>query len=367
MSKQNDLFRADVTKSDDDVKVNREKGIIKGFAVVTKGMTKDERGEFDDAELDKIVKLGNKTKVGVKSRFGHPNMSSTALGTFLGRVKNFRKDGDIVRADLNLDKSAYDTPDGDLATYVMDLAESDPQAFGSSMVIHWDAEERLDDDGQPVRDKDGRRVPPFIRVKSLFAVDVVDDPAANKGMFGNQFFTNSVMLSAEMTSFLDNFLEQPEAVEKVGLFLDRYRVNRDIKTEFEEESTMAETLTKDQIKTDNPELFESIRKEGFEQGIEAERTRVTGILEAGKEFNSVSFEGCDDVIDAVSNNSSIDQAIIKFQQKELDAYRQTGADDVGADANPEESKKTHLDRAKEYYRNNDCTMTEALKATAFKK
>jgi len=84
-----DLFRADVVRSGN-VKIDRDSAVINGFAVVTKGVTKDSRGEFDDISLNSVVELGNKVKTGVKSRFGHPNMSSTALGTFFGQGAEFQ-------------------------------------------------------------------------------------------------------------------------------------------------------------------------------------------------------------------------------------------------------------------------------------
>lgn len=221
---ENELFRTDISYGS--IGVDREKGIIRGFGVVTEGIVKDRRGEFDEAELDHIMTLGNSSKKGIKSRYGHPNMSTTALGTFLGRVKNFRKDGKLLRGDLIIDKTAYNTPDGDLATYVMDLAESDPEAFGSSMVIKWEPEARFDKKGNPERDKDGAELPPFMRVEKFWAVDIVDDPAANSGMFGMPFFNNGVMPAASMTSFLNKFLDNPDAVEKALIFLERYALNR---------------------------------------------------------------------------------------------------------------------------------------------
>ena len=223
-------FRADVTRGIKEGKlgVDRENEIIKGFAVVTKGITHDRRGEFDDAELNRLVKMGNEKEIGLKSRFGHPNMSVTALGTFLGRVKNFRKDGDVVRADLHIDETAHDTPDGDLANYVMSLAESDPDAFGSSMVINWEPEFRFVKDDEPEKDEKGDPLPPFIRVSKFREVDIVDHPAANNGMFGTQFFDNTnVKFSAEMTAFLDKFLNSPDAIDNVMGFLQRYLDNRD--------------------------------------------------------------------------------------------------------------------------------------------
>ena len=225
-------FRADVARGLKDGKngVDRENEIIKGFAVVTKGITHDRRGEFDDAELNRLVQMGNESNIGLKSRFGHPNMSGTALGTFLGRVKNFRKDDDVVRGDLYIDEAAHDTPDGDLANYVMSLAESDSDAFGSSMVIDWESEFRYIKDDEPEKDENGKELPPFIRVNKFKEVDIVDDPAANNGMFGTQFFNNTnVKFSAEMTAFLDKFLNNSGAIDNVMNFLQKYLDNRDYK------------------------------------------------------------------------------------------------------------------------------------------
>ena len=222
-TKTKQMFRTDVSRGI--ILVDRKNDIIKGFSVVIKGVVKDERGEFDEDELKNIVTMGNKTKKGIKSRFGHPNMSVTALGTFLGRVKNFRLDKDIVRADLHIDPTAHKTPDGDLATYVMDLAKSDPDAFGTSMVIKWDPEFRVNKKGERLKDENDNELPPLIKVSQLWSVDVVDDPAANEGMFGNSFFSEDVMLSSNMTQFLNKFLDNPEAIDKTISFLQRYATN----------------------------------------------------------------------------------------------------------------------------------------------
>ena len=219
-------LRLDIAQGiqESETKVDREKGIIYGFAVVEKGILKDKRGEFNDEGLEIVAGLGNESNIGIKSRYGHPNMSNTALGTFLGRVKNFRKDEDIIRGDLHFDKTAYKTPNGDLASYVMDLAESDPNAFGASMVIECDFVKQLEEDGTAKRDEKGEKLVPLMMVTQLKTVDIVDDGAATSGMLGN-FFSDGVKPSAEMTNFLDKFLDNPEAVKKTMSFLERYANN----------------------------------------------------------------------------------------------------------------------------------------------
>jgi len=349
-----DFFRTDIAR-DGDVKIDKENAVIRGFAVVTKGMTKDSRGEFDEKALDMVVDLGNKSSVGVKSRFGHPNMSGTALGTFLGRVSNFRRDSDIVRADLHVDKTAFDTPDGNLAGYVLELAESDPEMFGASMVIHWDEEAREE------LDSDGNALPPFIRVQKLLSVDVVDDPAANNGFFGQMFFSDSVLPSAEMTAFLDKFLNNPDAVEKTIGFLDRYKVNKDMFKNKHKEVMDMQELTLEQLKTERKDLFDAIFQEGSASGVQKERDRSVSILKKAQ-----AFEGLNDLaLESVEQGVSLDQAVINFQQKRLDDLDNASAPKVGPDGEELPKKKgTHLERAKAFQKENGGSITDALKATA---
>ncbi len=350
-----DLFRTDIAR-DKEVRVDRDKNIVRGFAVVTKGVTKDARGEFDDASLDSVVAFGNEVNLGIKSRFGHPNMSSTALGTFIGRVKNFRREADIVRADLHIDKTAFETPDGDLGGYVLNLAESDPDMFGSSMVIHWDAEDREE------LDSEENELPPFIRVTKLLSVDVVDDPAANNGLFGMPFFSESVKPSVEMTAFLDSFLSNPDAVDRAIGFLNKYTVNKEL-TQKQEEKKM-EGLTVEQLKSEHKDVFEVVKNEGFEAGVQSERPRTIAILKEAE-----SFEGMQALaFHAVENGLSIEKAVINFQQKRLDDLESASAPQVGPDTEQEPEKKlNHFEKAKQYKQEHNCSMTEALQATAVKR
>lgn len=89
-------------------------------------------------------------------------MCSDALGTELGRAKNFRvvdfertlEDGTRVTAagvvaDVHLLKSAHDAPQGDLAKHVLSVAAEDPTQFGQSIVFTYG--------DWVVKDKDGNR------------------------------------------------------------------------------------------------------------------------------------------------------------------------------------------------------------------
>jgi hypothetical protein len=175
---ETDWLRADFGAFASAASIDRHAGVIRGYIVAEKGRFKTKLGEFDDASLDRIVQLGNAEPNGLKARWTHPTLSGDGLGKFLGRSRNFRKDGGKVRADLHFNKTALESPPGggkSRAHYLMDLAESDPAAFGSSLALKADKEARLNSDGTPQKDDKGDRLPDLWRPTALRASDIVDD------------------------------------------------------------------------------------------------------------------------------------------------------------------------------------------------
>lgn len=163
--------------------VDRENNIIRGYVVAQRGPFKSEgRGEFDDKSLSQIVSLMAAKSAGTKARFSHPSLSSDGIGTFLGRAKDPRLDNDRVRADLYLDASSFDTPNGNLGKYVLDLAESDPDALSSSLVLHTEKVSRLDGKGRPLTDDKGNELPPLWYPTAIHASDLVDTGDAVDGL-----------------------------------------------------------------------------------------------------------------------------------------------------------------------------------------
>ncbi len=353
---------------------DKYRGVIRGFAVMTKGNVKDSRNwEIDDKTLEQIVKAGNQhKKMGLKSRFGHPNMSATALGTFLGRTKNFYVDGDTARADLYFSKTAYETPDGDLASYVLGLAETDPAAFGTSVVLgDFELADKLDDDGIPTK-KDGRKIR-VLRVKSLLAVDAVDDPAANNSLFGT-FFNANVELSATASEFLDKLLNTPDAIERVIAFLERYRVNRveideplgklgqpepgaQVNTKKEEGMEMKD-LTLEVLSKERPDLLAANRNEA----VAAERKRALDITKAAHaEFKGMGMEGLAD--ESIEKGHTLDAALAAMRGKRVKDLEAASNMPPGPDADAGAGKLSHVERANAYKLEHKCSMVEALKAT----
>ena len=167
-------------------------GVIYGAAVITRGEALGHEAWIDGDMLDQVVDATNEMANGVKARFTHPSLSGDGLGKYLGRFKNAVRDGDIVRADMHFTKAGHKSPDGDLASYVMDLAEQDPDAFGISIVFEHDVGEmarfdadHTDEHGDFISpDPDNDRNLEHVRLSNLRAADAVDEPAANPaGLF----------------------------------------------------------------------------------------------------------------------------------------------------------------------------------------
>jgi len=305
-----DLLRLDVARGlakSEILPLDREEGVIRGFAVVTKGIVESHKIEFDDASLDKVVELGAASKVGIKSRFGHRTMSAKAEGTELGRAKNFRRDGDIVRADLHMYDAAKRSPNhGNMRDWVLDMAEEDPDAFGSSMVVDGDLEWRLEKDGTKQKGPDGNDLFPLFRPAKLWFSDIVNDPAANEGLFSKEqkaFFSADVELSAAAQEFLDQFLQKPEAVEAALGFLRRYESQKKPRTP-EKESKMPEDT-----KAASGGAAQLDAAEITKKALEGERARVKGLREA-------AFDGQDELLGkAIDEAWSLEQGVLAFNKE----------------------------------------------------
>jgi hypothetical protein len=223
-------------------------GLIRQYSVVTRGEALGHDMWIDDIFLAQVAGMlkpvemadGGTFIPSVKSRFTHPGLSSDGLGKFLGRTTSARVDGDSVRGDLHLAESAHNTPSGDLAGYVMDLAEEDPQAFGASIVFEYDVEAEKDfmaanlDGMESFKSPDPDNVKnlPHARLKRLRASDIVDSPAANpSGLFhsGEDIFEEATAVAdfalgieSELSRFDIAFGVHPDRLRSfVRRYLDR--------------------------------------------------------------------------------------------------------------------------------------------------
>jgi hypothetical protein len=206
---------------------DRGAGLIRGFAVVTRGEALGHDMWIDGVFLQQVADSINASGAGVKSRYTHPDLSGDGLGKHLGRTKNALVDGDVVRADEHFAKSAHHTPDGDLAGYLMDRAEEDPASFGASISFAPDyaAEDQFisDHGGSAFQSPDPLNVNnyPHVRLKRLRAVDMVGDPAANpEGLFS----VDGVIEEAEtLADYVFGFSDERPQAGDLGIDPDRAR------------------------------------------------------------------------------------------------------------------------------------------------
>jgi len=266
--------------------INLTTGLIQEVVILQKGT--DKVGDnFDLKSLKQLIALGNAQEQGVKSRFGHPNACNDALGTYIGRYKNFQlsknEDGKaIVVADLYLDPIAKNSPGkGDLFSYVLGMASTNADMFGNSIVYT-----RAEPEIKIEVDAEGNEVPvPYERFDSFIASDVVDSPAATTNLFKD----TSNNFAAVATDFLE---ENPELFEYlyknesiVGDFLRRY-------------NTYKQTQEHLNMKKDNRTFTErlksavlSVVNEFSKSEDGADKAVIVAVLQSGEQVNVEDLNG----------------------------------------------------------------------------
>lgn len=256
--------------------VDREKNVINGVILAEEGPFKDKRGEFDRQAIRRVVKLGNERSGGLKARWSHPNLTSDGLGKFLGRHKNLRsdtvmreagadKDGKplmkevlVARADLHFDQTAMEEPPGGgkpLGVYLMDLAESDSDALGASLVLKPEQTTRVDKKNRPLTDDKGEELPPLWMPLELHAADVVDDGDATHSFLSSDILASlpdaAVRQGCELLDA--QFAGQNRNVIKSRLtaFVDRYLAHRFGDEELTEQPNV--TITTSTVEAEKPQ------------------------------------------------------------------------------------------------------------------
>ena len=232
--------------------IDAENEVLHDVQITLEGEAKGHGIWLDREFCEAVAEQGNATgDVGVKVRYGHPAMCSDAIGTELGRAKNFRVvdfdrviDGKTVKcagvvADVYLLKSAHAAPQGDIAKHVLETAKEDPGQFGQSIVFTYadwvvkdkdgnrhsyrEEVEGLDAEGKVIVGEDGkpkdRKSSSEWRAQSadgkvyailgkLHGTDFTDTPAATDGIF------STGTLAEEAEQMLDEHPQILETLEK---------------------------------------------------------------------------------------------------------------------------------------------------------
>jgi len=304
--------------------INSEKGIIEGVSVCTVGEAKGHGVNLDLGFIQEIERQGNAKSSGLKARFGHPNMCSTALGTFIGRFKNFRTVGEQVKADLFLSNEAKNTPHGDLYSYVLGMATNEPDMFGTSIVFTPGRTYQRDANGEKVIVDEfsaNPDMPLFIECETLHACDAVDDPAANDGMF-SRFSQETV--AGQITEFLDlnpqvfdALSSNPQVVEalarygdKVKQFMARYA---EYTTKTEEQKMADEKIDEKLIEAETPESVEVVEDVEAVEPVEVSAEPETEAVEAeAEEIATPESEAVAEPEAEVMNRCELSEIVTRF-------------------------------------------------------
>ena len=143
-----------------DNRIDAAQGVIYGVAVITKGPALGHGMSVDDTTLAGVVAQANTYEGGMKVKLDHTD----SAGAIVGYLRNFRIEGDAVRADLTLLKSS---PHRD---YVLEIASTIPDTFGLSIAFSG-TDEKVGDNW-------------FARCAEIYSADIVSEPAANpSGLF----------------------------------------------------------------------------------------------------------------------------------------------------------------------------------------
>ena len=243
--------------------VDRESGVIRGVAVITKGPALGHGMFVDDLTLSQVMEQAKTYAGGLKVKLDHTDSASEIVGY----LKNFQIDGDMVRADLHLLRSSP------RREYILELAETIPDTFGLSIAFSG-TDEKIGDHW-------------FARCAEIYSADIVSEPAANpSGLFqvGDNQPTPPDMtpeeLQAAIAAALAPLLERIAALETA--------VNVDTQSDITEEmkkvanETALSVLREFSASLPTPSKFSTPAPEQKDETFES---LVRGLKKAGTKHN----------------------------------------------------------------------------------
>lgn len=192
----------------ENAKVEVDKKVVTGVSICTEGYAKGHWEWIDSQFIDDLVAMGNDAASGIRCRVGHPTWIDNKMTEYVGTFANFRSEtrNGTYRAvaDLTISPSAAVSPSGNLEDWVLAISAHDPLLFGVSIVFRpgiWFYKSKSGgivadyDDLKDVEVDDKGSAKLFVTIKELLAADIVDEPAANNSMYGNNKVNNFINLS----------------------------------------------------------------------------------------------------------------------------------------------------------------------------
>src|SRR5688572_24527692 len=165
-------------------------GLVRGVSVITANVEAKGHNLFTDRKtLQSVFEVAKGFTDGVKVKADH----GSGVGSIIGVLRNFRIEGDHLRADLHLVKSHRDL------AYHAEIIQTQPSNIGLSIAFSYTTE---------VIDKKA-----FVRVTDLFSCDLVNSPAANpNGLFSTD--TTPRTFGQAVAQFCLGGMTPAQAVEK---------------------------------------------------------------------------------------------------------------------------------------------------------
>lgn len=154
-------------------------GVILGVSVITIGEAKGHGVYIDQKSLESYLSAAINRQGGVPVKMDH----GTGFYHIVGKLENFRVDGDSLRADLHLLKSH------EQFARIVEMAETMADSFGLSVSSVANSEKI-----------DGKE---YLRCEELNSVDLVDRPAANpNGLFRESVDSRAKDIMADANTLL---------------------------------------------------------------------------------------------------------------------------------------------------------------------
>lgn len=159
-------------------RIDGGRGVIYGVSVITAGQAEGANAGtyIDSTTIDQIAAVGNASGDGIPVKLSMRDEHDGSVGQYVARLINFRRDGDKCRADLELLSTMHKQRE-----FVLELAQKMPSRFGLSVAMPTKMEK--------IKGKN------YLRCDDLFSVDLVEAPAANKGLFSAKPATNTHKMS----------------------------------------------------------------------------------------------------------------------------------------------------------------------------
>lgn len=294
---------------------DKENGVLRDVQITLEGEAKGHGVYLDREFCEQVVEAGNATgDVGVKVRFGHPAMCADALGTYLGRAKNFRM-SEVTRkesgekasgviADVYLDKNA------DRYDWVMNMSESAPDSFGMSIVFTYG--------DYIVKDADGNRHSYREEVAEPFNAFLKDNPKATNGEKSDKYdalFGDWEAKSADGKTYVtlaklhgSDFTDTPAATD--GVFSDETLASQ-ASTMLEENPRVREMLLNDPQRViqflKRNDLFDAF-------GAALESARVAGLQAAKDKEISALKAKIGELENQIAENAALKSANAEIDQ-----------------------------------------------------